>query len=196
MFKVAYSVMVAVIVPVYWVELGPTNFLWFSDIALFSVLIALWLESRLLASTMAVAVLVLELSWVLDFFVGGQLTQLAAYMFDGDRNHIAVLSGLFHFVLPATLLYLLWQWGYDSRALGLQIVIATVVLPVTYLLTSPDDNINWVYGLAVPQQSMPPWLYLILLWLGYVLVVYLPSHWIFRRLFTKGEKGDTDNLIT
>src|SRR5262249_40872039 len=45
------------------------NFLWFSDIALLVTMPALWLESPLLASMMAVAVTLPELAWNLDFFV-------------------------------------------------------------------------------------------------------------------------------
>ncbi|TIQ61536.1 MAG: hypothetical protein E5X64_42290, partial [Mesorhizobium sp.] len=43
-----YTLFVAVLTPVYWLRYGPGNFLWFSDIALFAVLIALWTGSRLL----------------------------------------------------------------------------------------------------------------------------------------------------
>ena len=52
----------------YWIWLGPANFLWASDIALFVTLAALWLESRLLASMMTLAVLLPELLWNVDFF--------------------------------------------------------------------------------------------------------------------------------
>lgn len=183
-FRVAYSAMAAVITVVYWSELGPVNFLWFSDIALFGVLAALWLNSRLLASTMAVGVLALELGWVGDFLSGGRLLGLVDYMFDGKQNAIAVLSGLFHCVLPGTLIYLLWRWGYDRRALGLQIAMTSVVLPFTYGLSGPDLNINWVYGPGRPQQALPPLLYLLLVWLVAVLVLYPASHWALRRLFS------------
>ncbi|CAN0542991.1 unnamed protein product, partial [Ectocarpus sp. 12 AP-2014] len=69
--KISYTLMVLVIIPVYWRDLGPANFLWFSDIALFALVAALWLENRLINSTMAVAVLFLESAWVLDFLTGG-----------------------------------------------------------------------------------------------------------------------------
>ncbi|RWK70226.1 MAG: hypothetical protein EOR45_35080, partial [Mesorhizobium sp.] len=75
-----YTLFVAVLTPVYWLRYGPGNFLWFSDIALFAVLIALWTGSRLLYSMMAVGVLPLEFAWLADFVTGGKLTGLAAYM--------------------------------------------------------------------------------------------------------------------
>ena len=44
--KIAYTGLVAVILPVYAKTWGWRNFLWFSDIALVATGIALWLESR------------------------------------------------------------------------------------------------------------------------------------------------------
>jgi hypothetical protein len=59
--KIAYTLFLAVIVPAYWVRNGLANFLWFSDIALVATGAALWLESSLLASAMAVGVFLPEL---------------------------------------------------------------------------------------------------------------------------------------
>lgn len=185
--KVSYTLMVLVIIPVYWRDLGPANFLWFSDIALIALVPALWLENRLLGSTMAVAVFLLESLWVLDFLTGGHLIRIAAYMFDSDLElYIRFLSGLFHWALPFTLLYLLVRLGYDKRALPLQVFIAAIVLPVTYLFTDPEKNINWVFGWAEPQDVMPPLAYLGLLFLVLIVTVYLPSHWLFNRFFGQG----------
>ena len=66
--KLAYTGMVAVILPVYAVRYGWRNYLWFSDIALVATAVALWLESALLASMMAVGVLLPELLWNVSFF--------------------------------------------------------------------------------------------------------------------------------
>jgi len=182
--KLGYTGLVFIIVPVYCRELGPSNFLWFSDIALISLVAAVWLESRLISSTMAVSVLFLELAWVFDFFSGGRFIAIAAYMFAEDEPWlIRLLSGSFHLVLPPLLLFLLFRLGYDKRALSLQILIALIVLPLTFVLTSPSDNINWVYGLGQPQDMLPPLVYLCLFFLTLVLVVYLPSHLLFRHFF-------------
>jgi len=37
-----------------------------------------------------------------------------------------------------------------------------VVLPVTFWVTDPAENVNWVRGLGSPQRSLPPWLYVAL----------------------------------
>ena len=65
--KIPYTIFVCVLVSVYWVERGPANFVCLSDIALLVTLAALWLESRFLASMMAVGVLLPEFAWNLDF---------------------------------------------------------------------------------------------------------------------------------
>lgn len=183
--KISYTLMVLVIIPVYWRDLGPANFLWFSDIALIALVAAMWLENRLINSTMAVAVLFLETVWVIDFLTGGNLIQISAYMFDPETDtHIRILSGLFHMALPPVLLYLLVKLRYDQRALLLQTIIALVVLPVTYWLTEPEDNINWVYGPVGPQDMLADYLYLALLAGVLIVVLYLPSHLLFKRFFS------------
>ncbi len=179
--KVAYTAMVAAILPVYAVRYGWRNFLWFSDIALIATAAALWLESALLASMMAVAVLLPELLWSVSFLgrllFGIRATDLAGYMFDPAKPRYLRALSLFHLVLPVTLLWLIARLGYDARALIAQTALAWVVLPVTYAVVRPhDENINWVYGLGERQRRLSPRTYLALLMLAFPVVVYLPTH--------------------
>lgn len=180
--KFAYSLMVTVIVVVYWIELGPVNFLWFSDIALIALVPALWWENRLISSTMAVSVLLIEIGWVIDFLSAGQLLGGARYVLENETElHIRVISALFHMVLPAMLIYLLIRLGYDCRAFWWQTLLMLVVVPVSYVLSPLEENINWVFGPGEPQQLLPPLPYLGLLMLVFALGVYLPSHLLFSR---------------
>jgi hypothetical protein len=100
--KLAYTAYMAVLVPAYArkADAGPLNFLWFSDIALFTTGAALWLESRLFASATAVAVLAPELFWNLSFFVrlltGRNLSSLTDYMFDRRSSRFMRGLSLFH----------------------------------------------------------------------------------------------------
>ena len=55
--KVLYTIFVCVLVPAYWHEYGPANFLWGSNIALLTMCVALWTENRLLPSMAALGVL-------------------------------------------------------------------------------------------------------------------------------------------
>ena len=186
--KIVYTLFICVLVPVYWARYGPGNFLWFSDIALFTTAAALWLESSLLASMMAVSVLVLESVWIIDFLIGliagSSVIGLSAYMFDSKISLPIRALSLFHIAMPVILVWLLHRFGYDRRALIAQTVLAWIVLPASYFLTSPSQNINWVYGPGNgPQKWMPAPLYLTLLMLAFPLVLYLPTHFLLKKLF-------------
>lgn len=61
-------------------------------------------------------------------------------------------------------------------------LLALIVLPVSYWLTEPGENVNWVHALGRPQAALPPWAYLTLLILAFALVLYLPPHLAFTYL--------------
>src|SRR5580698_7795300 len=66
--KLAFTAFMAVLVPVYWTKYGPTNFLYFCDLALFITPAAMWLENRFLASMAAVGIILPQLIlWCGDF---------------------------------------------------------------------------------------------------------------------------------
>lgn len=181
--KLAVTVLVAAIVVVYWLRYGSANFLWFSDIALIGTVPALWLESALIASALAVAVLLPELLWNASYFVrlltGRRIHGLTDYMFDRARPRWLRALSLFHVPLPLLLLWLLHVLGYDPRGVWLQTLIAWVVLPVTYRFTDPEENINCVFGPgADPQRRIAPPLYLAIVMLAFPLLIYLPTHWL------------------
>jgi hypothetical protein len=185
--KIAYTLFVGVVFAVYWVKYGPSNFLWFSDIALFLTVPALWLESGLLASMSVLSIVLLDVGWNLDFFgrliTGRSLLGLSEYMFDRTIPMPVRLLSLFHIWFPPFLLWMVYRLSYDERALLAQTVLAWMVLPVSYWATDPRENINWVRGLrGKPQKWMPARLYLALLMAGFPLLVYLPTHLIFKKL--------------
>lgn len=186
--KILYTLFVVILIPVYWKHYGPGNFLWFSDIALFAVGIALWTKSRLLISMMAVGVLILEIGWNIDFFfqliTGQQLINLTNYMFDEELSLFLRGLSLFHVFLPAIVIWLLIKWGYDTNAIYWQWVLAWIVLPLTFFLTDPEDNINWVFGLGdEPQEAIPKGIYFLLVMIAFPLIVYLPSHFLLKKIF-------------
>ena len=186
--KIVYTLFICVLVPVYWVKYGPGNFLWFSDIALFATAAALWLENSLIASMMSLSVIVLESVWIIDFVIGliagSSVIGLSAYMFDSKISLPVRALSLFHVVLPLLLVWLLYRFRYDTRALAAQTLLAWVVLPASYFLTKPSENVNWVYGPGGgPQKWMPAPLYLVLLMLAFPLVLYVPTHFLLKKLF-------------
>jgi hypothetical protein len=185
--KIAYTLFVCVVFAVYWIRYGAGNFLWFSDIALLVTVPALWFESGLLASTMALSILFLDIIWNVDFFarlvMGHNLFGLSPYMFDRTIPMPVRLLSLFHIWFPPLLLWMVYRLGYDERALMVQTALAWVVLPVTYWLSDPRENINWVHGLRGKRQNwITPRVYLVLLMLGLPLLVYLPTHLVLKKL--------------
>jgi hypothetical protein len=179
-----YGLAVPVIAVVYWRVYGPTNFLWLSDIGLAFTLAALLSGNALVASMAAVGVLALELAWTIDFLFGGRLIGIAAYMYDAKLPLYLRSISLFHLALPPTLLFLLYRFGYDERALIYQTLLTWVVLVVTYVSTDPEKNINWVFGPGSrPQQVLPPLLYLGLEMAIIPTCVFLPTHLLLKRFF-------------
>jgi len=188
--KIAYTVLVCVIVPVYWVKYGPANFLWVSDIALLLTVPALWLESSLLASMTAVSVVLLEVGWNMDFFgrliTGRNLFGLSKYMFDSSIPLAVRALSLFHVILPPLLLWMVYRLGYDERAFMAQTILAWVVLPLSYWLAKPSENVNWVRGLSEkPQTVMPAPAYLALLMIVFPIFFYLPTHLVLKNLMPR-----------
>lgn len=186
--KIIYTIFVCALVPIYWRQYGPANFLWFSDIALFALAPALWLENALLVSIMAVSVVFFEALWNLDFFfhllTGKSLIDLSAYMFDPKIPLFIRALSCFHIVLPLLLLWALHRLGYDQRAFVWQTGVTLVILPLSYVASNPQENVNWVYGFGQnPQRILPGPLFVILLMLFFPLVVYLPTHLFFTRIF-------------
>ena len=198
--KLGYTAFMAVLVPVYWYHYGPTNFLYFCDVALFLTLAAVWLESPLLASAPAVGILVTQALWCVDFtvaFFGGRLLGMTGYMFHEHKPlYLRALSS-FHGWLPILLIYLVWRLGYDRRAFLTWTLIAWVLMLVSYLFLPPPPapkdnrnlpvNVNFVYNpddtADRPQEIMPHGLYLTILLIGWPVLVYLPTHLVLKRFF-------------
>ena len=66
--KLAYTGFMAVLVPVHLRNYGPTNFLYFCDVALIITLVGIWIESPLLVSMCAVGIIASQTLWLIDFF--------------------------------------------------------------------------------------------------------------------------------
>jgi hypothetical protein len=199
--KLAYTLYLCVLVPVYWVNYTPANFLFFCDLALFVTLAALWLENRLLASMAALGILLPQFLWVVDFLVrlvaGISLLGMTSYMFDPQLSLFLRGLSLFHGWLPFLLFWMVWRLGYDRRALGLQTVLAWVVLLISYFGTPPPPapadnpsaavNVNYVFAFpwdeSKTQEAMPPWLWLACLMAFFPLALFLPTHLALVKLF-------------
>lgn len=186
-WKLGYTAFVLVIVLVWRHHYGWRNLLWFSDIALIGAVPAMWFESTAIASVLGVAVLLPEILWNVDFglrlLLRRRITGLTDYMFEAERPRLLRGLSLFHVPLPLVLVWLLLQYGYDAKVgLAGAIVLAAVVLPWSRAVSTPERNINWTYGLGASRPALPPALYLALLFAGFVLVVFVPTHFMLRAL--------------
>ena len=195
--KWAYTAFMLVLVPVYWANYGPANFIYFCDAALFLTLIAVWTDSALLASMAAVGILVPQLFWCLDFggeLLGWHVTGMTTYMFDAKSSLFLRGLSLFHGWLPFLLCYLVFRLGYDRRALKLWTALACGLSLVAFFLLEPAGavladpklprNVNYVFGLddAQPQTWLPPGLYLVVWMLTLFALAYVPTHFALAKL--------------
>lgn len=186
-FKIAYTLAVLAFMVVYWQRYGPRNFLWFSDVALIGAVPAMWLESGLISGVLACMVLLPEVLWNVDYglrlVLRRRITGLTDYMFDTTIPRWLRAVSLFHVPLPLVLVWLVAAYGYPEFSLAAAAGVGALVLALSYWFSSPEKNINWVYGLGRVQERLPQPVYLGLLYLGFVLVVFLPTHWLLRWWF-------------
>ena len=189
--KLGFTAFMAVLVPYYWTEYGPTNFLYFCDIALFLTLLGVWTERPLFASMAAVGITLPQLAWQIDFLgllIGAAPLGLVEYMADESISLFARGLSLFHFWLPLLLLWMIHRHGYDRRGLvGWTVLAIPAMLVAYFLLPAPGDalafpnqpaNVNYVYGLSesAPQTLMPAPAWLTMMLIGLPALVYLPTH--------------------
>lgn len=187
-WKAGYTAFVVLVCVVWLRHYGARNFLWFSDIAFIGAVPALWLESRTLASVLAVAVLLPEIFWNVDFvgrlLLRRRITGLTDYMFEPERSRLLRGLSLFHVPLPLVLLWMVDAYGYDPKV-GLvgAIILAAVVLPWSRAVSTPERNINWTYGLGAAGSRLAPSTYMALLFAGFVILVFIPTHYLLRATF-------------
>jgi hypothetical protein len=196
-FKLAYTAFMAVLIPVYWYYYGPTNFLYFCDVALIISLVGIWLETPLLISMCAVGILIPQALWVIDFVAGlfgFQMTGMTAYMFNANSSLFLRGLSLFHGWLPFMLAWLVWKLGYDRRGLSAWIGTTWVLLLVCFFLIPPPRpdpgltpvNINYVWGMSdlEAQTFMPAYVWLAMMMILLPLIAFV-THLLLVRFAPK-----------
>lgn len=183
-FKIAYTLLALIVFPVYWYQYGPGNFLWFSDIAFFLMVPALWFNSRFISSMMAVGVLPLEVLWVIGLVSGGSFLGIAAYMYDPTLPLWLRLLSLFHFPMIASVICMLWRFGYDKRALTPQIILSITVVILTHIYTDKADNLNMVFPPEGFGRFMAESVYIIMMPFMLVGGIIVPMHFLLKKYFS------------
>lgn len=193
--KALFTAFMAVLVPFYWYNYGPTNFLYFCDVALFLTLYGMWKEDALPISMAAVGILIPQALWLVDFgsnLFGVPLIGMTDYMFDQANPLFNRSLSLFHGWLPLLLIWLLRRVGYDLRAAAYWVALAWVLIVICYLWmpappADPADpnkpvNINYVYGLKDAQTWMPELAWFAIVIAAQPLAIVFPMHLLLRRV--------------
>lgn len=189
--KLAFSAWILVWAPTYWTLLGPQNYFWLCNLANFLILVGLWSESRRLISMQLLSVLLVGSLWAIDvgtaWVTGVHPIGGTEYMFNAEQPLVTRLLSLYHLMLPVVAGLGVFWLGYDRRALPWQTALTWVVVPLTYVATEPERNINWVHGpFGQPQEMLDPLLYLAGLTLLWPVAVYLPVHLLMIALQRRG----------
>src|SRR5262249_52285981 len=193
--KIAYTLWFIVWTILYARVEYTKHFLWLCHIGNFILAVAIWTEIPLLFSWQAVSLLVADLVFVIDVTGRGLLgfnpIGGTEYMFDTEFPQEKKLLALFHIFMPFLLIWTLYKFGYDRRAIWCQLATIVSVFPLSFLVGTADDNINWVYGpFGKVQHVISPLAYLFASMVLYTLVLYLPSHLIFCLLVPRPREAE------
>lgn len=184
--QIIIPIFLVVLIPVYWKNYGPQNFLWLSDVGLFLTLLAVLFKSPLLISMATVGILLVEVAWNVDYFIQlvsrRKMFGLADYMFDKKKSKFLRGLSLFHVFMPLIWIWYIYQWHYEPRGFPYQIILTTIIFILTYFLSDPKENINWVFIPRAWKLPIPNWAWLIFLIVGYPILIMWPMHLILKML--------------
>lgn len=188
--RLGFTAWMLVWVPVILWSYGAGNFFWTCNLAQFLILWALWTHNRLLLSSQVGTVLLVGVFWTPDFLLGvvtgGDLANFTAYMFDPDLPLLGRATSLFHIALPVLAVWLVYRVGYDRRGPWLQSVLTVAVLPLTWLLTDPERNVNWLQRpLGVEQVWLPEPAFVVVMMILYPVLLFWPGHLLTRFLLRR-----------
>jgi hypothetical protein len=200
--KLVYTAFLAVLIPVYWYYYGPTNFLYFCDVALILTLVGIWIESPLLISMCAVGIVLPQTIWVIDFVAhlfGASVIGMTDYMFKDTSVFLRGLS-LFHGWIPFLLVYLVATIGYDRRAFLAWTGLGTMLILICFFFMPPPNpnagltpvNINYVWGPSddAAQTWVSPVVWVAGMIVGMPLLLYAPVHLLFRRIMPQAPQSE------
>lgn len=182
--KIVWTAFVVLWAPIYLRQYGAQNFLYFCDIGNLLIAVALWSESRLIFSWQAVALLVFQTLYALDYLgallLGKHAIGGTEYMFDPSVPLLVRALGLYHVVVPPLLVWAIHRVGYDPRGWTWATVECWIVVPISYFW-GRAFNVNWARGLGHEQHAVPEWLYLIVYLILVPAVIYWPTHWALNK---------------
>jgi hypothetical protein len=179
--KFFYAMFMAVLIPTYWINYGPANFLWISDVTLILAFLSVTFENNLFGSMAAVGGLVLESFWTISFALlflfNLHFTGIADYMYNQDIALWLRALSLFHVPLPFLFIWLAKRLGYVKKAVVIQILLMWGILAFSWFFTKPSKNINWVFNYNGITFPFYPFVVALA-----IALIYLSTHFLLVRI--------------
>ena len=200
------------------------HFFWLCYLGNVVVGIALWTENNLLFSWQCLSLFFVDVFWTFDVSMrafsvysdrlfGHTILHYdslfgTGYMFDPDIDPVRKYISLFHMLMPVVFFWGMYRFGYDRRAIWLQLLTIAIVFPLTYWISlnvgdvqhNIADNINWVFGLfGKPQDPAVTGVsrqqFLLIALMIYPIVMHIPSHFLLTAMFSgPGGKGNAKSV--
>jgi hypothetical protein len=177
----------AAYVPAYAYAYGGWHFLQLCNLSLLLSCLGALMRNRLLLSAQALGAPVIGLLWIADLAhlaaTGRYWHAGTAYLWDERIPEIARMLSVYHLVLPMVLIFALRRFGYDRRALLLQTAISCAAFAVSWWWLRDVENLNyvnaWPGGRVLFADT--PGAHAFVTWSLLCAVVYVPTHWLWRR---------------
>lgn len=174
-------VWLAIYVPSYLQAYGALHFLQLCNIGVLLTCLAWLTRSALWLSTQWLAAPLIAVLWLADvtatLATGHPLHGGTLYLWDASIPWPARALSIYHVFLPLLLLHALRTTGYDRRALVVQSTLATVVMAISSMVATPQNNLNYLFQWpdgAVPVG--PLWMRGVIQVILIVLILYVPTH--------------------
>jgi len=161
------------------------------DVGAIIACLGVFLQIPILISSQAVGSVFVGLLWGLDvgwrLVTGHHLTGGTEYMWDTNYPIWNRLLSTFHLGLPLLLLWAMRKLRYDARALALQSAIVAPLFIFSRFLP-PELNMNYAFQDPLFHRAWGPApVHLAIIFAGTVIILYWPSHVLFKRIFPLAE---------
>ena len=179
--KLVAALWLAVWLPLHLAAYPPSSFLWWCAHGAVLTVIGLVLESRLLVSWQAVALLVPQTMFVAEALarlVTGARGGGTSYLFDPAIPFGVRALSSFHFAMPIVLVWAVRRLGYDRRGLLLAVVGGTVLNGLTMNRLEPVNIWVWPWGREHPAAAI----------LLAPLLLWLPADRVLTRLAVSSKR--------
>ena len=146
-----------------------SQLLWFCNAVVFLLAFGLYFESAIVLTAVLVGALVVQLPWLLDFFIklffGHYLFGVTSYMFDYGLFNIRLYAELDHLMIIPFSIYGVKKLGLHKNGWIIGTAVAIIINGGAYVFSSYKDNINCVFYSCLNQKitiSPYPFAYMVL----------------------------------